>query len=218
MYKNTLVIFDCDGVLVDSEHIGCRIEAAYLTECGYPISYEEDAQRFAGKPGEVIVAEVEKELGRALPADFEQQLALRVQQALTAEVTAMPHILPVLSGLPHKAVATNGTWFKVENSLRVAGLKPHFPDNAIFHVEKVKHGKPAPDIYLLAAKTMGFEPAHCVVVEDSVSGVTAGVAAGMHVIGFVGGTHILNKAQHAQKLKALGAAEILESFKNFNIH
>ena len=206
---NTLVIFDCDGVLVDSEHISCYIEAEELSKLGYTITVEEDIRRFAGKSQKDVFSIVESELGKKIPDDFDQMLEARIIQALSEQLKPISSIEFVLPQLPHKCVASSGTMEKINNSLRVTRLSEHFSENRIFSATMVACGKPAPDLFLCAANNTGFAPDACIVVEDSVSGVAAGKAAGMKVFGFVGGSHILDD-EHQSILRNAGADIIFD--------
>jgi len=199
-----LVIFDCDGVLVDSEIIACGIEAEELTRIGYPITLPEEIARFAGKSQKAMKAVVEEALGRPLPEGFLAHLNARILEALGRDLKAMPGINVALGMIANKCVASSGAPEKIENSLRTTGLSRHFGDGYIFSATMVKNGKPAPDLFLYAAQRMGFAPQNCVVVEDSLYGTKAGVAAGMTVFGFTGGTHIIDP-KHAEALKQAGA-------------
>jgi HAD superfamily hydrolase (TIGR01509 family) len=209
---NKLIIFDCDGVLVDSEYIACRIEAEEFSKMGYVITVEEDIRRFAGKSQKDVFATVEQELGKKLPDNFDALLEAQIIKALAEQLQPINGIDAVLPELPNKCVASSGTMEKIHNSLRVTGLNKYFPDDQIFSATMVTRGKPAPDLFLLAARKLGFEPYNCIVVEDSVSGVAAGKAAGMKVLGFVGGSHILDDA-HQTILKNAGADIIFKDMR-----
>jgi len=193
-----LVIFDCDGVLVDSELITNRVFAAMLRELGLPVTLEFMFARFVGHSMQHCWEEVARMLGREVPAQFKQELQLRTTAALQAEVRAVQGVEAVLDSLelPY-CVASSGSHEKMATTLGATGLLPRFRDR-IFSATEVPHGKPAPDIFLLAASRCGVEPSACVVIEDSAAGVTAGVAAGMTVYGYCAFTP-------AQQLMAAGA-------------
>ena len=181
-----LVIFDCDGVLVDSEPISNRILAGMLDEIGLPLSVEETTREFIGLSMDDCWRIIERRLGRALPADF----AKRYDRQLLEE--SRRHLRPV-PGLPQAleridrplCVASSGSLEKIRNSLELTGLLPRFA-NRLFSAEEVQHGKPAPDLFVHAARRMGAAVDRCVVIEDSARGVRAGVAAGMTVLGYTG--------------------------------
>ena len=197
-----LVIFDCDGVLVDSEVISCRAHAETLTRHGYPVSAEQVLHRFLGVSDREARLIVEAEMGRGLPDDFEDQVKQTTLQFYDG-LKAIAHSAETVAaiGLP-KCVASSGTPEKIRHGLTCAGLydvlAPH-----IFSAVQVKRGKPAPDLFLFAAEQMGAAPERCVVIEDSVPGVTGARAAGMTVLGFHGGSHCLDG--HAATLRAAGA-------------
>jgi HAD superfamily hydrolase (TIGR01509 family) len=187
-----LVIFDCDGVLVDSEPIAIRVDAVMLERLGWPLTEAEIIERFVGRPHDFMVSEIEAELGRPLAVGWEQEFIPLYEAAFTAELSAVEGIADILDhiaaehpGLPI-CVASSSSHRSIRRSLDLTDLRHHF-DERIFSVEDVAHGKPAPDVFLHAAERMGFDPSVCAVVEDSAHGVAAGRAAGMQVFGFGGG-------------------------------
>ncbi|PWK88526.1 HAD family hydrolase [Fulvimonas soli] len=183
-----LVIFDCDGVLVDSETIINRVFARMLGEHGLALTPQETAELFTGKANAECLALAGAMLGRPLPAGFAADYDERARAALAAEVRAMPGIAEALDALDVPcAVASNGGHAKMRVTLGRAGLLHRF-EGRLFGVEDVPRPKPAPDLYLHAARTLGVPPAACAVVEDSPTGVAAGVAAGMTVFGFAAHT------------------------------
>jgi HAD superfamily hydrolase (TIGR01509 family) len=202
--ESYLVIFDCDGVLVDSEVIACRIEAEELTKIGFPVSLEEDIRLFAGKSHKTVAEIVERQMGRPLPEGFEDRLHAKIIRELSDALLPIRNVGNTLMQLTHKCVASSGVPEKIRNSLKVTGLKDYFTDDHIFSASMVEHGKPAPDLFLLAAKRIGFLPENCIVIEDSLAGVQAGVAAGMRTFGFVGGSHIIGQ-DHRKILYDAGA-------------
>jgi HAD superfamily hydrolase (TIGR01509 family) len=201
--KFDLVIFDCDGVLVDSELISCRAHAATLTHHGYAITEDQVLERFLGVSDREAQLMVEAELGRKLPDDFDQQIKRATLEFYASDLRAIAHVGETIAalGLP-KCVASSGTPEKIKHGLDCAGLyhalAPH-----IFSATQVARGKPAPDLFLFAAEAMGAAPARCLVIEDSVPGVTGARAAGMTVLGFCGGSHC--RPGHAEKLCDAGA-------------
>ena len=198
-----LIIFDCDGVLVDSEVISCRVFAESLTRHGYPITAEEVSVRFLGRSVRDAYVEIEHDLGHALPDDFEQQRKAEILAALAVSLAPISGIHAALAVLAIPVcVASSGFPQKIVQSLTVTNLHDHFAPH-IFSASQVARGKPAPDLFLYAAAQMGVAPANCLVIEDSVAGVTAGLAAGMTVLGFSGGSHC--RPGHAGVLLALGA-------------
>ncbi|MCM8595353.1 HAD family phosphatase [Accumulibacter sp.] len=185
-----LLIFDCDGVLVDSEPIASRTLAAMLTETGFPLTAEEAIERYTGISLRAVLALIESEWGRPLPPDFAARLRERDRAAFDAELQAMPGVIELLGSLSWPVcVASSGTPDKIRANLAVTGLLPFFEPH-LFSAEMVERGKPAPDLFLYAAREMGVSPERCVVVEDSVAGVRAARAAAMEVFGFCGGGHV----------------------------
>jgi HAD superfamily hydrolase (TIGR01509 family) len=206
-----LIIFDCDGVLVDSEVISCRAHAETLTRHGYPITADQVLQRFLGVSDREARLIVEAELGRSLPEDFEAQMKQAALQRYASDLGAIPYIGEAITAIDlPKCVASSGTPEKIRHGLSCAGLydllAPH-----IFSATQVKRGKPAPDLFLFAAEQMKAAPERCVVIEDSLPGVTGARAAGMVVLGFHGGSHCT--PGHAEMLRAVGAAVTFDDMR-----
>ncbi|MFE9136929.1 HAD family hydrolase [Streptomyces sp. NPDC007355] len=183
-----LVIFDNDGVLVDSEPISNTLLAGYLTELGHPTSFEESVRDYMGSAMHRIHELVEERSGQRLPADFDEIFHARVFAAFQAELEAVPGVEEVLkrlsrSGVPY-CVASSGSHERIRVGHRKTGLDAWFRDEIVFSAEDVGRGKPSPDLFLHAAARMGVAPERCVVVEDSRLGVQAALAAGMDVYGF----------------------------------
>ncbi|NEE19840.1 HAD family hydrolase [Streptomyces sp. SID7499] len=183
-----LVIFDNDGVLVDSEPISNRLLAAYLTELGHPTSYEESIRDYMGSAMHRIHELVLERTGQRLPEDFDDVFHTRVFTAFEQELVAVAGASEVLEklaadGVPY-CVASSGSHERIRVGHRTTGLDRWFDEERIFSSQDVGRGKPAPDLFLYAAERMGVEPERCVVVEDSPLGVRAAVAAGMDVCGF----------------------------------
>lgn len=198
-----LIIFDCDGVLVDSEVISCRVHAEVLTRHGYPITADEVLARFLGRSALAASREVEAELGRPLPDDFDAQLKAALFEEFAVSLQAVPHVAEALAAIATPiCVASSGTPDKIRTSLTRTGLLPQLAPH-IFSATQVAHGKPAPDLFLFAADQMSAQPSRCLVIEDSVPGVTAARAAGMTAFGFSGGSHC--RTGHAETLIAAGA-------------
>jgi HAD superfamily hydrolase (TIGR01509 family) len=206
-----LVIFDCDGVLVDSEVISCRAHAETLTRHGYPITAEQVLQRFLGVSDREARLIVETEMRRALPDDFEMQMKQAALQLYADHLHLIPHVAETVAaiGLP-KCVASSGTPEKIRHGLTRAGLYDRLAPH-IFSAVQVKRGKPAPDLFLFAAEQMKVQPARCVVIEDSVPGVTGARAAGMTVLGFHGGSHC--RPGYADRLRAAGAVVTFDDMR-----
>jgi len=198
-----LVIFDCDGVLVDSEVISCRAHAETLTRHGYPITADQVLVRFLGVSDREARMTIEAELGRSLPDDFELQVKQATLQFYADGLRTIPHVDEAIAaiGLP-KCVASSGTPEKIRHGLECAGLYDLLAPN-IFSATQVKRGKPAPDLFLFAAGQMQASPVRCIVIEDSVPGIAGALAAGMTVLGFHGGSHC--RPGYADTLRAAGA-------------
>jgi HAD superfamily hydrolase (TIGR01509 family) len=180
-----LVIFDCDGVLVDSERLAVRTEAEILSGLGWQLSESEIIERFVGRSAGYMQGEIERHLGRTV--DWNNEFEVRYREVFERELVAVEDVTDALDRIDLPVcVASSGSHAKIRFSLGLVGLLERFGDR-IYSVDDVERGKPAPDIFLYAADQMGFEPRRCAVVEDSVSGVTAGLAAGMRVFAFAGG-------------------------------
>ncbi len=198
-----LVIFDCDGVLVDSEVISCRAHAAMLTRHGYPITADQVLERFLGVSDREARMAVEAELGRSLPDDFEAQMKQAALQRYADDLPTIPYVDEAIAAISlPKCVASSGTPEKIRHGLSCAGLYDLLAPN-IFSATQVKRGKPAPDLFLFAAEQMQASPARCIVIEDSVPGISGALAAGMTVLGFHGGSHC--RPGYADTLRAAGA-------------
>ncbi|MFE9097785.1 HAD family hydrolase [Streptomyces sp. NPDC007264] len=183
-----LVIFDNDGVLVDSEPISNRLLAAYLTELGHPTSYEDSLRDYMGAAMHRVHDTIEERTGRKLPADFDDVFHARVFAAFERELRPVAGAVDVLEklaadGVPY-CVASSGSHERIRVGHRTTGLDRWFDDSRIFSAQDVGRGKPAPDLFLYAAERMGVATRRCAVVEDSPLGVQAAVAAGMDVYGF----------------------------------
>ncbi len=188
MIEFQLAIFDCDGVLVDSERITNRVFCAMLNDLGLQLTLDDMFERFVGLSMPQCVSLITDMLGRPPPGDFLPALHRRSAAALQAEVTPVAGVREVLEGLRIPVcVASSGEHAKIQLTLQATGLLPRF-SGRIFSVEDVAQPKPAPDVYLHAARCMQVDPAACAVIEDTPTGVRAGVAAGMRVFGFCAST------------------------------
>lgn len=188
-----LVIFDCDGVLVDSEVLSCRCLAEILGEHGMTITADEVLQRFLGRSSAAVADYFEEQTGRPLPATFRAALNRRLATAFAASLELIPGALTVLQNIGERyCLATSSDPERIEMTLRITRLAPFF-DRRVFTASMVANGKPAPDLFLLAATQMNAAPGRTLVVEDSVNGVLAGKRAGMTVWGFTGGSHYASR-------------------------
>ena len=209
-----LVIFDCDGVLVDSEPIFNRAHAAILSECGYEITPERVGERFCGISDADMLAAIEREWGRLLPADYRERVAALTDASCATGLTAFPCIREALDRMPAPiCVASSSTPDRIRKSLGIVGLLDRFEPN-IFSAVMVARGKPAPDLFLHAARAMGADPVRVIVIEDSVPGVRAAVAAQMAAIGFCGGSHC--PEGHDDTLRRNGALATLADFRGLS--
>lgn len=202
-----LIIFDCDGVLVDSEKITNRIFVAMLHKAGIHLSAEETLERFIGRSMPQCLDIMESILGHKVPDALLIEYQRRVEAAWAEELTAIPGIEAALDEIkvPY-CVASSGSQEKMRMTLGITGLLSRF-ENKMFSVHQVAHSKPAPDVFLSAASTMGFPPTACAVIEDSPPGVTAGVAAQMTVYGYCAHTP-------AERLLNAGAHKVFDSMKD----
>ena len=200
MSRFDLVIFDCDGVLIDSEPIANVVFSRQLGNVGIHMSPEEVMRTFVGKSRDTCIAMAGEMHGVRMPDDFAEQWDEALHEALAREVRPVEGVPDLLRTLrvPY-CVASNGEPMHMELGLAAAGLMP-FVKGKLFSAKAVANPKPAPDVYLHAARTMGAAPARCAVVEDTATGVKAGIAAGMTVFGFVGGPQ-----SDAATLRELGA-------------
>jgi HAD superfamily hydrolase (TIGR01509 family) len=182
-----LVIFDCDGVLVDSERIAVRIDAIVLARLGWPLSEAEIIERFVGRSEAYMTSEIEAAIGRSLPAGWEGEFTPLYSEALEADLEPVDGIVEALDRISTPTcVASSSTHERLRFTLGLTGLLDRF-DGRIFSATEVANGKPAPDLFLHAAASLGADPARCAVVEDSYYGVHAARAAGMRVFGYAGG-------------------------------
>jgi HAD superfamily hydrolase (TIGR01509 family) len=209
--SHSLIIFDCDGVLVDSEVISCRAHADTLTHHGYPITADQVLKRFLGVSDREARLIIENEIGRSLPDDFEAQVKMATLKFYASDLRAIANVGAAIAAIElPKCVASSGTPEKIRHGLTCAGLyeslSPH-----IFSASQVERGKPAPDLFLFAAERMKAPPERCIVIEDSVPGVTGARAAGMIVLGFHGGSHCA--PGHAEMLRAAGAAVTFDDMR-----
>ncbi len=198
-----LVIFDCDGVLVDTEAIANATLAAALTEWGYPITGEAARRRWIGRSMKSVGEDLAAELGDRLPADWLEEVERRDFAIFRERLEPIPYVRESIDAIQaaglRTCVASSGSHAKMDVTLGVTGLKPLF-DGRIFSSRQVARGKPHPDLFLFACERMGIAPSDAVVVEDSVAGVTGAVAAGCRALGYAG-----DPLTDAEGLAAAGA-------------
>jgi len=183
-----LVIFDCDGVLIDSDRISLRIQAEMLCELGVPTTYDACVHDFLGIGMPATLAAITARLGRPVPPSWIDELDQAVRNAFTLELTSTPGIVEALNQITvPTCIASSGSQDKMRFTLGLTDLYRRF-EGRIYSGDEVEHGKPAPDLFLHAARSMTTAAAGCVVVEDSPSGIQAAKAAGMRVLGYAATT------------------------------
>jgi beta-phosphoglucomutase-like phosphatase (HAD superfamily) len=208
------VIFDCDGVLVDSEVLALEVELAMLAEQGLSFERDDYVTRFMGLSYQTfhdqIDEEAQRRIGRSISDRFRNELATRLRQTMIARLTEVPGANAAVAATPVlKAVASSSTKEGLERKLRQVGLWSYF-DPHVYSADHVANAKPAPDLFLHAAEKLGVRPQDCLVLEDSVNGVIAGRAAGMRVWGFLGGGHVHGRL--GERLTAAGAERLVKDW------
>jgi HAD superfamily hydrolase (TIGR01509 family) len=210
-----LVIFDCDGTLVDSETLNNQATLDVLESLGITgYTLDHAFNEWMGTTYTSIGLIVQMERKVELPKDFTMRCVARVAELQEQELKSVKGAIEMVRAMNGKkirmCIASNGERTNVINSVRLTGLSEFFPEERVFTKVQVARPKPAPDIFLFAAEKMDALPAGCVVIEDSEAGVNAGVAAGMKVIGFIGTSH--DPVKQAQRLKNAGASEVIDDF------
>jgi len=206
-----VIIFDCNGVLVDSEPIAAAVAAEEFTRAGVPLSPEMIAQHFFGRRPADMFATVEAATKRQLPKSFAATLSAATFKRFRAELQPTPHMAYALSWLRGpKCVASSSTLERIRVSLDTTGLLRFFEPH-LFSAGDVPRGKPAPDLFRHAAHQMNVRPADCIVIEDSPAGITAAAAAGMTSVGFVGGSHAVPNL--SVQLMAAGARAVIADMR-----
>jgi HAD superfamily hydrolase (TIGR01509 family) len=202
-----LVIFDCDGVLVDSEPLMNRAHLKMLQQHGYDVTAELLFARFTGVSDADMLSTLAREHGIPMPEDYEMRVNALIDTYCETALRATPGAHKALAAIALPVcVASSGSPERIRTSLKIVGLLDRF-DPYLFSATMVAHGKPAPDLFLHAASQMGVTPAHCLVVEDSIYGVQAAISAGMTPIGFCGATHC--RPGHADVLRGHGAMDAI---------
>jgi HAD superfamily hydrolase (TIGR01509 family) len=193
MSRFDLVIWDCDGVLIDSERLAVRTESQILTELGWPLSEADVVELFVGRSSRYMQTVIEEKLGR--PIDWKNQFERRVREASERELEPVEGVIDALKAIAlPSCVASSSSHAMLDFKLGLTGLAERFAGR-VYSADDVAHGKPDPAVFLFAASSMGVSPERCAVIEDSVSGVEAGVAAGMSVFAFTGGVTSAEKLQ-----------------------
>ena len=212
-----LVIFDCDGVLIDSEVLANSSEVEFLKEFGIELELDEYMRRFLGKSNKDVVRELEAEFGNVLqhglPRDFWARAQKSLFKTFLNELQPTQGLKTLLKKLAlPKCIASSSSLKRLDVSLTATNLKDSF-EPYIYSSEQVKNGKPAPDLFLFAAEKFQVAPENCLVIEDSPHGVVAAVAAGMYAVGYTGASHI--KEGHEEKLRSAGAKQVFATMDAF---
>jgi HAD superfamily hydrolase (TIGR01509 family) len=211
MTANALVIFDCDGVLIDSETIAARIHAEALGALGHDYTTADVVRRFVGVSSRDMLRMIEEETGQPLPRDYGASTRAALWAAYDTELAAVPYVADAIDALALPVcVASSSSPDSLRLSLGLVGLYERFAPN-IFSATQVARGKPAPDLFLFAAKRMGVAASNCVVVEDSLPGVKGAAAAGMTGLGFTGASHC--GPGHAEALMREGATAVFDDMR-----
>jgi HAD superfamily hydrolase (TIGR01509 family) len=207
------LIFDFDGVLIESEYVGNKQIADYLTAIGHPTSVEEAMNNFMGLAGRDFLAAIEQWIGRPLPEDFHAEREAEDARVLAEGIEAVAGAVAFIQSLPPelpRAIASSSSVEWIEAHLDHLKLRQYFGQNIFSGRRHVARGKPAPDIYLHAAAAIRVQIERTAIIEDSPVGVTGAVASGAFVIGLAAGNHCFDG--HGERLKALGAHAIAHSF------
>lgn len=200
------IIFDCDGVIVDSEILASRLAVQMLQPNGYPLSVEEHTRRFSGHKEHEILHQIEHEIGTRIPDNFMPDFVRLMRKAFVEELQPIDGMVDLIKSIQlPKSVVSNSLKEDVVRNTTKVGVIQEF-EGRIFAADMVENPKPDPDLYLLALETIGIAKDEAIVVEDSVPGVTAAKAAGIYAIGFLGASHIFEG--HGEKLQAAGADDL----------
>jgi len=213
MTKPTAIIFDFDGVLLESEYEGNLHTAELLTSLGHPTTVAQALTRYSGRSAGDFIAAIERDIGQELPARFHELRRVEDERVLREGVAAIAGAVDFVCSLPPdlpKAVASSSSIEWIRTHLRHLGLEHAFGDHLYSGREHVARGKPAPDIYLHAAGQLGVDIGQCVIIEDSEIGAQGALASGARVIGLVAGAHCL--PGHEERLRELGIKEIARDF------
>jgi HAD superfamily hydrolase (TIGR01509 family) len=212
--KYDALILDFDGVLIESEYVGNKQIADYLSAIGHPTSVEESMNNFMGLAGADFIGAIERWIGRPLPEDFHATRAEEDARVLDQGLDAVAGAVAFIESLPPelpKAIASSSSTEWIERHLDHLGLRHHFGDKIFSGREHVRCGKPAPDLYLHAADALGVDIGRIAIIEDSPVGIQGALASGAEVIGLCAGRHCM--PGHAERLLALGVRHIAHSFE-----
>lgn len=215
-HRFDLVVFDCDGVVIDSEALSCAVLQRHLERHGVAVELSEIFARYLGRSFSVVAEDYRRIRGRPIPDSFLAEMKVDLFETFERELRPIPEIETVLANLDLPFCLTSSSDpERIRVSLRVTGLAPYFGDR-VYNAEMVERGKPAPDLFLFAAGRMGAAARRTLVVEDSVIGVQAGKAAGMTVWGFIGGAHYAGRDGTAI-LSAAGADRIFARMADIGV-
>jgi len=210
-----LIIFDCDGVLVDSEPIINRAHAHVLTACGYPISEQNLVERFCGMSDREMIEIIEREWGHALPTSYAEHVGLMIEAEFRQSLAPIAGVAEALDSLTLPiCVASSSSLEQIRQRLKITGLLGRFGEH-LFSAAMVARGKPAPDLFLYAAQHLTTAPDRCLVIEDSPAGIDAALAADMTAIGFSGGSHC--GPEHGARLEEHGALLVIDDMRELAI-
>ncbi|WP_419903670.1 HAD family hydrolase [Kiloniella sp.] len=213
-----LVIFDCDGVLVDSEVLASRVVSETLGKYGVNLSAREVADKFAGYTDEAIRNHFCSNSEHKLPDNFAQIVEETTISYIPEQLKTLPYIKETLANIRYDfCVASNSRTNRLNSAIDATGLSEFFPSERRFSSSLVQHPKPAPDLHLLACSQMGVSPDQALVIEDTFTGVSAAVAAGISVFGFVGAEHITDTKAQSSKLIDAGAIAVFDDMRQLNI-
>lgn len=216
----SLILFDCDGTLVDSEYLNLKAILQLMEECGVTgYDVENGMQKFSGHRFSQIIAGIKAETGVTFPDDIVARYLQKVRDLAPTDMQRVEGAKKMVEAAAQQAtiyVVSNGERTNVLTSLEFVGLKEHFPDDHVISGAMAKNAKPAPDLFLLACERENISPADTLVIEDSVAGVTAAKAGGMDVWGFYGTHH--DKENHAKRLIEAGATHIFTSMQAMQDH
>jgi HAD superfamily hydrolase (TIGR01509 family) len=209
-----LAIFDCDGVLIDSEILSNRSEVEFLKSLGIEFELSDYMSRFVGKNTKDVLAGIELLHGILISESDWKLVKENTSKVFEAELKPITGIFELLASIDKaKCVASSSSLERLDMTLKLTGIFDSFSPH-IFSSEQVKYGKPAPDLFLFAAEQIQVPPDRCIVIEDSLTGVRAGIAAGMKVVGFTGGSHI--QLGHPQKLLEAGAINVFSEMSQIS--
>jgi HAD superfamily hydrolase (TIGR01509 family) len=207
------LLFDFDGVLIESEYSGNKHIAEYLTSIGHPITPEQSMANFMGYSGVDFLSRIEAFIGRPIPDEFHEARAIEDARVMEAGIDAVAGAVAFVRSLPAdlpRAVVSSSTTRWIRRHLDHIGLRDAFGDHLYSGREHVERGKPAPDLYLFAADKLGVAIADCAIIEDSIVGATGAVASGGYVIGLCAGSHCA--PDHADRLRGVGVDAIAADF------